>query len=143
MFYYRFPFIISVVCLIAGCGPAVVKTFPCKGVAKWKGTPCDGALVVFHPLAADRINDPKPVATTDAMGNFSLTTFELNDGAIEGDYGVTIVWNVPDKEAKFSLSGEGGGGTDKLQGRYGDPSNPKLKATVTARDDNVFTFDLE
>lgn len=109
-----------------------------------KGAPCDGALVVFHPLASDRVNDPKPVATTDANGNFSLTTFALDDGAIEGDYGVTIVWNVPDKEAKFSLSGEGGGGgTDKLQGRYGNPSSPKLKATVKAQDGNTFNFDLE
>ncbi len=122
--------------LMVGCsssGPAPVSV---KGTVKTKkGQPCDNALVVLHPTAKDRLNDPKPVATTDAEGKFVLTTFAVDDGALPGDYSVTVVW--PGKsgpESKFSLSGEGAaGGADQLKGKYGNPSQPLLKATVPAQ----------
>jgi hypothetical protein len=105
-----------------------------RGVVKTKsGQPCDGALVVFHPQAKDRLNDPKPVATTDSSGNFSLTTFAENDGAVPGDYGVTIVWPAKSGQSELSLSGEGSsGGKDQLNGRYGDPRSPQIQVTVPA-----------
>lgn len=122
-------------CLMAlvGCSPAGVAPVPARGVVKTKsGTACEGALVVFHPQEKARVNDPKPVATADAEGNFVLTTMALNDGAVPGEYGVTVVWpSKSSDEREFSLSGEGGGGgADQLGGRYGDPRTPVIKLTI-------------
>lgn len=107
------------------------------------GKPCDGALVVFHPQAPEKVNDPKPVATTDENGRFILTTHQLEDGAPEGEYGVTVVWNKAVSDGKMSLSGEGGAVTDQLGGRYGDPQAPKLTATVKASESNDFKFEVK
>lgn len=127
-------FFILVCSLIAvGCSPSEPAPVAVKGTVKTaKGQPCDNALVVFHPTAKERLNDPKPVATTNAEGVFVLTTFAQDDGALPGDYAVTVVW--PGKAgaaSKMSLSGEGEAvGADQLKGKYGDPSRPLLKATV-------------
>jgi hypothetical protein len=129
-----YPFLIVLFALMAiGCTPSKVQPVAAKGVVKTKGgQPCDGAFVVFHPQEKERINDPKPVATADPQGNFVLTTFAQNDGAIPGEYGITIVW--PGKagaEKEFSLSGEGGNaGADQLAGRYGNPRAPAIKISV-------------
>lgn len=118
----------------AGCqrGPVRPATAPVAGrVATKDGTPCDGALVVLHPKAPGRSGDAKPVGKTADDGSFSLTTYEANDGAVPGPYGVTIVWPAKANEAKMSLSGEGGGGgADRLGGRYGDPAAPKVSVDV-------------
>lgn len=95
------------------------------------GQPCGGALVVFHPLATERVNAAKPVATTADDGSFRLTTLKPGDGAVAGEYGVTVVWPDRGKEARLSISTEGGGGgTDRLNGRYGNPGRPKITVTI-------------
>jgi hypothetical protein len=109
----------------------------------FKGQPCGGALVVFHPAEKGRENDPKPVATTKDDGTFTLSTFGENDGASAGEYGVTVVWNASAKSGKLSLGSEGDGGADKLGGRYGDPRSPKLKASVTAAGPNQVVLAVE
>jgi hypothetical protein len=109
------------------------------------GQVCDGALVVFHPRDPGLENSAKPVATTDGAGKFVLTTFSQGDGAVPGDYGVTIVWNkATTGGGKLSLSDEGGGasGPDQLKNRYGDPREPKLFATVKADADNSLKFEV-
>lgn len=116
-----------------GCGG---PTLPARALVSGKivtkrGSACDGALVVLHPLAPGRSADAKPVGTTGADGSFALTTFEAGDGAIPGDYGVTIVWPASVKSAQISLSSEGGGGgADQLAGRFGDPRNPRITIGV-------------
>lgn len=130
--------------LVTGCGAGGPKMNPVSGKVTSKGAPVDGALVVFHPIARQKVNDAKPVATTAADGTFQLTTFALNDGAEVGEYGVTIVWNKPVKEATMSLSSEGdASGPDRLQGRYGNPATPVLKAKVEAGGTNLFDFEVE
>jgi hypothetical protein len=133
---------IALVAVGCGGGPKRPPTFAAKGTIKQKGQPVAGALVVFHPLDKGRENDAKPVATTKDDGSFALTTFDEGDGAPAGEYGVTVVWNEQPKAGKMSLSGEGGSGTDRLGGRYGDPRSPKLKANVKADGTNDFAFEV-
>lgn len=129
------PFIaVLLSCAIVGCGSRVASPIPINGTVKTKdGQPCNSALVVLHPQESKRLNDPKPVATTDGEGRFKLTTFAENDGATPGDYGVTIVWpGTGNKEAELSLSSEGASvGADQLNGNYGDPAKPLIKVTVS------------
>lgn len=136
-------FLLSLI-LGAGCSSGSAY-YPAGGVVKLSdGTPCDGALIVFHPIDAGKENDPKPVAECDAQGSFQLTTMSPQDGAAAGEYGVTVVWNgTPGKESKFSLSSESAGGADRLKGKYGQPQSPLLRAKVEAQGENHFEFVLD
>ena len=47
-----------------GCTPSASGPVATKGTVKTKrGRPCDNALVVFHPLEKDWLNDPKQGGT--------------------------------------------------------------------------------
>jgi hypothetical protein len=144
----------SVFCFIAllcsltllGCSGNASKAVPSGGVLKTsKGEPCAGALIVLHPQEKARVNDPKPVATADANGNFVLRTHTQDDGADPGEYGVTVVWLGSEAGVKeFSLSSESGGGaTDRLGGRYGNPKDPKIKVTIPANGDKSLDIKVE
>jgi hypothetical protein len=135
--------LVSLVGMGCGSGNGRPKVYAAKGTVTSNGKPVGGALIVLHCKDKGRENDPKPVATTKDDGTFALTTFESDDGAPAGEYGVTIVWNEKPKAGKMSLSGEGAAVQDKLAGRYGDPRNPKLSASVTAAGPNQFTFDVK
>ncbi len=128
---------------LTGCGSGTPKTSPAKGIVTRAGVPCVGAMVVLHPLAKERANDPKPVATANEQGVVVFTTFAKDDGAVPGEYGVTIVWNAKSSGGTMSLSGEGQTGLDQLGNRYGDPRNPKIKVTVEAGKPNDFKFEVE
>ena len=62
-------------------------TYPVQGNITYQGKPVADATVAFLADGA-----PRPaVGTTDGAGEFRLTTFELNDGAIPGTHVVTVV----------------------------------------------------
>jgi hypothetical protein len=74
-------------CLLPGCNrsdrPA---TYPVRGTVTYREKPVAGATVAFLAPGA-----PRPAtATTDEAGNFHLTTYEPNDGAIAGTHVVTV-----------------------------------------------------
>jgi hypothetical protein len=60
-------------------------TLPVTGYVKLDGNPVGGLDVVFYP--AEGLG---AVGTTDANGKFTLSTFELGDGALPGWHGVAI-----------------------------------------------------
>jgi hypothetical protein len=136
---------IGLVCLVAGCGSGEPQRFPATGkVQTSAGQPCGGALVVFHPQEEGRKSAVKPFATTKEDGTFELMTMQPGDGGAAGEYAVTIVWNDSGKGSKLSISGEGGGGgQDRLGGRFGDPQKPKFKVQVVDGQPNVFDFKVD
>jgi hypothetical protein len=75
------------VCALTGCGrsdrPA---TYPVHGSVKYQGKPVPGASITFMAYGAPRA----AVGKTDEAGNFQLTTFEPNDGAVPGMHEVTV-----------------------------------------------------
>jgi hypothetical protein len=64
-----------------------------KGVVKLDGVPVEGAGVVF---AREGDQGRPAVGQTDSEGVFVLTTFRDGDGALRGEYKVTI---IPPQEA--------------------------------------------
>ena len=132
---------------LAGCGgggkPGAV---PAGGKVTYrKATVPAGALVVFHPAdpAAEKRIGGKPFAKVGDDGTFALTTYAEGDGAPEGEYGVTIDWRPPAKDAKFALGDGGGGGASKLNPKYSTPQQPFTKVIVKKGDPNQFTFDVD
>lgn len=138
--------------------PSVV---PVTGKITYKGKPVTGAFVNFSSEKS-----PRPAnGMTDNDGRFSLTTFGTDDGAIPGEYQVSVTKSVshgdssspasataPDlskglpagysttvseKTGKVKLPS----GENQLPGKYADGT--QLKATVQATGKNDITFDLK
>jgi hypothetical protein len=110
-----------------GCGDGHVQTFPVSGQVLVKGKPAEGAFVVFHPKGGSDKDKavPRPYATTNADGQFQMTTYEEEDGAPAGSYRVSIVWRpVP----KSRLEAEG---PDRLHGKYSNPASSGLDVEVS------------
>lgn len=118
-----------VLCLAAGCGGSSSDqwlkdrppVFPVQGKVLYKGAPVAEAMVSFgNP-------DPKKVrgasGQTDQNGEFRLTTFSPGDGAVVGEYQVTIL--------KATVVGEDLSYYDQNSPNYGkDPPPTTLKYLV-------------
>jgi hypothetical protein len=75
-----------VLAALTGCG-GKKRTTPVEGQVVWAegGAPIEGATVTF-------VSDSNPSASgvTNSDGKFKLTTYTTGDGAVPGDYKVTI-----------------------------------------------------
>ncbi|HXG13311.1 MAG TPA: hypothetical protein VNK04_26375 [Gemmataceae bacterium] len=74
-----------------GCGSRD-RPVPVRGKVTVDGAPIAGAGVVFHPKDG---NGRPASGETRADGTYHLTTFTEGDGALPGEYRVTIVWEEP------------------------------------------------
>jgi len=74
-----------------GCGTRD-KPVPVSGKVTVNGLPVANAGIVFHPK--DGKGRPAS-AETDEGGSYRLTTFNAGDGALKGEYRVTVVWEEP------------------------------------------------
>ena len=119
----------------AGCGRP--KTYPVSGSVYVAGKPAAGAIVVLHPAATG----PEAKRATGRVaddGTFKLGTYDLDDGALPGEYAVAIAW--------FSERPESGPNSDvmptKLSPAYANPHTSKLNATITPGVNVIPRFDL-
>lgn len=73
---------------MGGCGKSSLLdgVVPVSGKVTYQGQPVDGAIVTFIPLGTQRA----ATGRTDASGLYRLSTLEADDGAMPGDYQVTI-----------------------------------------------------
>lgn len=119
------PVLALVALVFVGCGgdDNRTPTYAVTGKLTDGSKPVAHAQVVFHPENGTA-DTPKPRGTTDANGEFALTTFDGNDGAPAGRYRVTVErWATP------RLSG---GPENQLPARFADPAKSGLTATVNA-----------
>ena len=73
--------------LLAGCADSGrPKIAPVRGKVTYHGEPVSEATVVFLCPGAPRL----AVGKTDAHGNYQLTTYEPNDGAVVGTHTVAV-----------------------------------------------------
>jgi hypothetical protein len=84
--------LLVLVSLIAGCGERTLaknQTYPVRGRVLLKGQPASYVMVFFQPVGKEGAD---AVGRTDNEGNFELRTYsnEGNDGAVPGEYKVTI-----------------------------------------------------
>lgn len=72
---------------MVGCGGSGLGTVPVSGKVLVDGQPMEGVVVVFNP------DDPEGRAasgTTDANGEYKLTTETNGDGALPGSYKIQV-----------------------------------------------------
>ena len=143
---------VGVLLIGIGCGgssdrPAVV---PVSGSVKFKGVAQEGATVTFSTSKSPRT----AVGVCNGAGEFKLTTFDTDDGAVAGSHIVTIVGKasaaaVPLTPEQYLEAVQSGNGKiprmntdDTLPKKYGEPGESGLKRDVIAGETNVFNFDL-
>ena len=119
-----------------------VKVYPVSGKVSVRGTPAEGARVVFYPVSEElkKPGMPIPYGTTDSQGNFKLRSFDPDDGAPEGDYKISVIWlDVPPGKAEENpLSAK-----DRLSGQYSNPQTSKLTAKVEKGGGEIPPFELQ
>lgn len=143
--------------LALGCGsgggepPAPV--YPVSGKVTFKGQPVVGADITFHHESTDR----SAFGRTDDAGEYKLTTFSANDGAVEGKHGVTIskfeapveASAVADIESEtyeppgFNESTDPVTPKSDLPEKYGKEATSGLIAVVNKDAPNSINFELE
>jgi hypothetical protein len=79
----------SALCL--GCGSNDLPV-PVSGKVTVNGVPVANAGIVFHPKDG---NGRPASAETAEDGTYRLTTFKSGDGALKGEYQVSLVWEEP------------------------------------------------
>lgn len=146
-----------------GCSPSATGdrpgTVPVTGTVTQAGKPLAGATVNFVASGGSG----SAVGVTGADGTYKLTTFESGDGAMPGQYKVTIVkYDAPPAAEGSSSSlppdptttGEyvppeagssepAAGPKNLLPAKYADPEQSGLTATVTESGENRHDFQIE
>ncbi len=127
--------LVLVALVAVGCGGGASdkpKVAAVSGTVTYKGQPVEGADVSFWKEGAPRAATGK----TDAKGNFQLTTFDPNDGAIIGNHTVTVVkvaaaatMNAADMASGTTKAPEV---KDPLPAKYADAKTSPLKSEVKA-----------
>jgi len=143
--------ILSALALMVGCSSAASdkwtegrpKTAPVEGVVTYKGAAVEGASVALNPKGQ---TGNAAYGLTDAEGKFVLSTFGQQDGAVPGDYIVTVT----KKEVETTPNPKDPNGpplksVEKsfIPARYSLPSSSKLTATVQDGSENKLTFELK
>lgn len=106
-----------------GCGEDWhAETHPATGRVTINGQPPEGALVHLYP-AGEKVDvrNSRPWGVVQEDGTFTLTTYELGDGAPEGEYHFTIVWPFDPKVPSP---------TDRLGYKYSRPEQSQWQVTV-------------
>ena len=135
------------------------KTYKVSGTVKQGGRPVEGALVTFVPAQGNK----SAVGSTNASGEYKLSTFGPSDGALPGAYKISITkttvvapspsalpqgviasGEISDSYAPPTTSDSGAKVANKnsLPVKYASEQTSGLIATVGESDKNVFDFEL-
>lgn len=151
----------ATICIGCGGNPGLEGLVDVSGSVTYQGNPVEGATVSFNPTSGARAASGR----TDANGRFDLTSLNPGDGAIPGNYKVSIS-KVEDTDPSHHVTAEQfaamvAGGTAPPTGptspgqkkaggleyhvpeKYLDSEKSGLTAEVTADGKNDFTFDLK
>ena len=120
-----------------GCGPGGPQKGSVSGKVTYKGQPVPKGTITFVATAPDGRN---ATGELDPEGNYTLQTEAPGDGALLGEYNVTIYAHdepildyVPTTPVKPKLL---------APAKYENPETSGLKATVKSGS-NRFDFDLK
>lgn len=132
--------------ILSGCGESLPPTAPVKGKVTLNGQPLPNASVNFYPEEGKVAN-----GVTDDAGNFTLSTFDPNDGAIIGKHKATVTIvntaeipeEIPD-DYDYTASGSAEkSNTPNIPELYSDSKESPLAFEVKAGEENVFELKLE
>lgn len=121
-----------VIALLGGCSNASAR-YPVHGQVLSGDRPVAEAMVVFHPQFETPPGQPKPLGITDAEGKFQLTTLRANDGALPGDYRITVELRQEHPSGEEVTRD----GHNLLPPKYAKPETTPFQFTVTSGRNDV------
>ncbi len=143
--------------MVSGCGgDSGTATVKVKGVVMAGGKAVEGAVITFYSKTGGEAASGR----TDAEGKFQLTTRKPNDGAVPGDYVVTVAKSGAEATVMSYDPTKSGGMSPEyiasmknaakppkeakgaLPAKYASIKDSGLIRTVTASGPNDFDFDL-
>lgn len=103
---------------------------PTHGTITYNGEVPNGAVIQLWPLPIETVDwrTIKPAGRVGPDGKFDINTYELSDGAIAGEYLVTVLWTGENPDLPMP---------DLFKGRYSDPSSPVMKVTISDGDNQL------
>jgi hypothetical protein len=126
--------------LLAGCGgPTAIPCAAVQGTVLQNGQPLPEAMVVFHPQGDQAVAAPRPIAYTNAQGEFSLTTIKQGDGAPLGKYAITVELREPRLVGEEQVRD----GRNLLPPRYANPQTSPLSFDVAEGKNEVPPITIE
>jgi hypothetical protein len=150
--------LVGVGLFVSGCGGETAKgppreaVFPVSGKVMYKGAPVASADVTF--MCEEK--NVSAFGRTDAHGEFKLTTYASNDGAVAGKHTITVVkietaapTKLADTDDTAYVPPTEGQSTDVtppknlIPAKYKDPKATDLFATVTEGSNPPITLELK
>ncbi|HEY7426857.1 MAG TPA: hypothetical protein VH682_21655 [Gemmataceae bacterium] len=127
--------------LVTSCGKSRFKPlYPVKGRVLVNGEPTADIDVRFHSLDDPDDQLVSPSGTTDKDGEFTLSTYNANDGVPAGSYAVTMIWLPKDKRGRPQMGKLAK--INKLPMSYSDPKTSGFKVEITKGDNTLPPFEL-
>jgi hypothetical protein len=130
--------------LACGCGRTLdkwekqrPKTYPTSGRLLWDGTPEAEVILTFVPKSGG----PAAVGFTDAAGRFRLKTYKEGDGAVAGEFDISLTKTVTLDEGD-ELSRRPPTYLVVTPKKYADVATSGLKATVADTGRNDITVEI-
>lgn len=128
-----------VVCFVGCSGATGPVCVPVKGAVTFRNKPVSEAMVVLHRVGGDVEGHQKPMAYTDTLGQFVLTTHKHNDGAPLGEYVVTVELRAPRVIGEETVRD----GQNVLPAKYATPETSGIKYTVVPGDNTIPPIELK
>jgi hypothetical protein len=121
--------LLLLVAWVSGCGgdePFRKTTSPVKGKITVDGAaPGSEVQLECHSVAGIDTQHPTfSQSSTDAEGNFAISTYAAGDGVPAGEYVLVFTWQ------DFNVMSRSYSGPDKLKKRYNDPKTSEIKVSV-------------
>lgn len=93
------------------------------GTITYNGKVPNGAVIQLCPLPIENTDwrTIKPAGRVGPDGKFEINTYALNDGAVAGEYVVTVLWTGDNPDLPMP---------DLFKGRYSNPGDPVMRVTI-------------
>lgn len=86
-------FLVTATLVLLGCGPGnPLGAIPVKGTVTYNGKPLQQGEVLYNPVDT---KGRRAKGKIQSDGTFRLTTLETNDGAVPGEYQISILAYAP------------------------------------------------
>jgi hypothetical protein len=136
---------ICTVFLLSGCGNKNPTTIRVQGKITYRGKPLEKAEVQFSPVSASA--DSKALqriaaGEVDSQGVYSLSTFTKGDGALPGEYAVTVT-RIKRKTSIDGVEPTGGKAEPFAPEQYARQDTTPLKASIPADASGTLNLDFE
>ncbi len=134
---------VSLAGMTTGCGGSGnrLPTAKASGVVLYDNAPLNGGSLLFVPVAGG----PSAQAMINSDGTFVVGTYTQSDGAVPGEYQVSVTPGPdPSEEGKLpeDLALSGGAKSLVIPEKYRSLTASGLTASIKANEANVLKFEL-